>query len=89
MAEGVRISFKGYAEFSVSGNGTLFYGRRGSDRKGAVRMAGPCGKAVGKDRPAAGHRRSIFSLSPDGSRVAYIFAGVDKSDIWVLEWPMV
>jgi Tol biopolymer transport system component len=44
--------------------------------------AGKLLETIGQPLDTAG---SIFSLSPDGSRVAYIFAGVGKSDIWVLE----
>jgi eukaryotic-like serine/threonine-protein kinase len=85
VAEGIRISSRGYAEFSVSANGTLFYGRGGGIEKVRFEWRDRAGKlleTIGQPLDAAG---SIFSLSPDGSRVAYIFAGVGKSDIWVLE----
>jgi len=86
VAEGVRsTSNNGYADFSVSRQGTLFYGQRAGsnivrfgwrDRPG--KSVETIGEPVEAIRP--------FSLSPDGTRVAY-FAGpiLPQSDVWVMD----
>ena len=86
VAEGVRIAFSnGYAEFSVSRNGTLFYGQGSAGEKvrfGWRDRAGKLLETIGQPVEA----RFAFSLSPDGSRVAYIAGpGLGQTDIWVLE----
>jgi len=83
VAEGVGgVAANGYGEFSLSGNGTLFYGRGGAARKvrfGWVDGAGKVLEQIGQPvEVAAG-----YSLSPDGNRVAY-GAGRGTSDIWVM-----
>ena len=86
VAEGVRIAFSnGYAEFSVSRNGTLFYGQGSGGEKvrfGWRDRAGKLLETIGQPVEA----RFAFSLSPDGSRVAYTAGpGLGQPDIWVLE----
>ncbi len=86
VAEGVRNAFSnGYAEFSVSRNGTLFYGQGSAGEKvrfGWRDRAGKLLETIGQPVEA----RFAFSLSPDGSRVAYTAGpGLGQSDIWVLE----
>ena len=86
VAEGVRnTSSNGYAEFSVSRNGTLFYGQGSAGEKvrfGWRDRAGKLLETIGQPVEA----RFSFSLSPDGSRVAYYAGpGLGQTDIWVLE----
>ena len=86
VAEGVRIGFSnGYAEFSVSRNGTLFYGQgSGGERVrfGWRDRAGKLLETIGQ--PVAA--RFGVDLSPDGSRAAYHAGpGIGQSDIWVLD----
>lgn len=55
VAEGVRITlYDGYAEFSGSRNGTLFYKQGSGGEKVRFGMARPGGQAFGNDRPAGG-----------------------------------
>ena len=73
----------GFADFSVSSTGTLFYARdTGSlTRRFAWRdRAGKLLETVGK--PA--EMGSTFRLSPDGSRVAFS-VGTPQPDLWVLD----
>ena len=86
VAEGVRNALSnGYAEFSVSRNGTLFYGQESAGEKvrfGWRDRAGKLLETIGQPVEA----RFGFSLSPDGSRVAYAAGpGLGQTDIWVLE----
>ena len=76
-------SVNGFADFSVSGNGTLFYGRaRNTEKKrfGWRDRAGKLLETIGQPVVNAGQ----FRMSPDGSRVAYD-AGASRHDVWVLE----
>jgi len=86
-AEGIKVtSGNRYAEFSVSGNGTLYYGRGSGSQQPQL---------VWRDR--AGKQLEVVgvlvdailssSLSPDGSRVAYTgFSNQGEGgDVWVLE----
>lgn len=83
VAEGVGgVRANGYGEFSISGNGTLFYGRGSGEpieRFTWVDRAGKVLESIGQpmEGPLA------FSLSPDGGRVAY-HAGRGVRDIWVM-----
>ncbi len=83
VAEGVGgVALNGYGEFSLSGNGTLFYGRGGAARKvrfGWVDRAGKVLEQIGQPMEVG----LGYSLSPDESRVAY-GAGRGASDIWVM-----
>jgi eukaryotic-like serine/threonine-protein kinase len=85
VAEGVRITLNnGSAEFSVSRNGTLFYGQgSGGERVrfGWRDRAGRLLETIGQPVEAGfgGY------LSPDGSRIAYHTGPLGQSDIWVLE----
>ena len=83
VAEGVGgVAANGYGEFSISGNGTLFYGRGGAARKvrfGWLDRAGKVLEQIGQPVEVG----FGYSLSPDGSRVAY-GAGRGAGDIWVM-----
>ena len=86
VAEGVRVApLNRYAEFSVAGNGTLFYGRGISDQKVKFTWRDRAGKQI----EAVGQPLETdvgFSQSPDGSRVAYAAeSNVGGREIWVLE----
>ena len=86
VAEGVGVSVAtGYAEYSVSGNGTLLYGRGNSGQKAQHVWRDRSGKqleAVG--RPVATEFRQ--SVSPEGGRVAYATSSsAGNYDLWVLD----
>jgi Tol biopolymer transport system component len=85
VVEGVNIAAIGYAEFSVSRNGTLFYGQESATQKvrfGWRDRAGKLLETIGQ--PVEG--RYTFRLSPDGNRVAYVSGPrFRQTDIWVLE----
>ena len=85
VAEAVGLaSVNGFADFSVSGNGTLFYGRgrnAGKVRFGWQDRAGKLLETIGQPFESP---QGAFSLSPDGSRVAYA-AGARQADVWVLQ----
>ena len=87
VAEGVGVAANnGYADFSISSNGTLFYGREsggGKVRFGWRDRAGKRLEAIGQ--PVEEWVGLGFSLSPDGSRVAYTAGGGGQGDVWVLE----
>jgi Tol biopolymer transport system component len=84
VAEGVRIALNGYAEFSVSRNGTLSYGQGSQREKVLFGWRDRAGKLLGTiGQPV--EARVGFRLSPDGSRVAYHAGPPDETDIWVLE----
>jgi len=84
LAEGVRTAaINGYAEFSLSRNGTLSYGQGSGGEKGQLAWRDRAGKlleTIGQPL-AAGFS---FSLSPDGRRVAYS-PGISQTNIWLLE----
>ena len=74
----------GFADFSVSGNGALFYGRgrnAGKGRFGWRDRAGKLLETIGQPFENTGR---LFSLSPDGARVAFT-TGARHPDVWVLE----
>ncbi len=86
VAEGVRVTILNrYAEVSVSGNGTLYYGRRSGSQKvqfGWRDRAGKQIEVVGQPVEAD----SYYSLSPDGNRVAYsASSNGGQSEVWVME----
>ena len=83
VAEGVAgVGLNGYGEFSISGNGTLFYRREGAARRfrfGWLDRAGTVLEQIGQAVDVGfGH-----NLSPDGNRVAY-GAGRSAGEIWVM-----
>ena len=84
VAEGVRFATANrYAELSVSGNGTLFFGRGIGGQKAQFAWWDRAGKkieSVGQLVDAD----FFYSPSPDGSRVAYATNG-EQRDVWVLE----
>jgi Tol biopolymer transport system component len=84
IAEGIGIaSPNGYADFSVSGNGTLFYGRGSVVQRARCAWRDRSGKVLETIGPAMDGLLA-FSLSPDNGRVAYVPAG-GQSDVWVLD----
>lgn len=84
VAEQVVLSQQnGFADFSISGNGTLFYGRgtaRAKVRLGWRDRAGKLLEVIGQPIENGG----VFALSPDGGRVAYS-AGQKPVDIWEMD----
>ena len=86
VAQGIGVSVaSGYAEHSVSDNGTLLLGRgnRGQNAQHVWRdRSGKRLEAVGRAVPTE-YRQS---LSPDGGRVAYATSfSAGNYDLWVLE----
>ena len=86
VAEGVRVApLNRYAEFSVSGNGTLYYGRMSESEKVQFVWRDRAGKqieAVGQPVKAD----FGYSQSPDASRVAYgVSSNRGQFEVWVLE----
>ncbi len=83
VAEGVGgNNVNGYGDFSISGNGTLFYGRGIATqwaRFGWVDRAGKVLESIGEPVEIGGR----YSLSPDSSRVAYATVR-GSSDIWMM-----
>ena len=81
VAEGIKVTSGNlYAEFSVSGNGTLYYGRRSTSQKRQWVWRDRAGKqleVVGQPVDV----QQDFSLSPDGSRVAYASVSNQGADI--------
>ena len=85
VAEGVNVTnVNRYAEFSVSGNGTLYYGR-GSGGKLQFVWRDRAGKQIeGVGQPVEAD--VFFSLSPDGSRVGYVASSNGgQNEVWVME----
>ena len=74
------VSGSGFVNASVSGNGTLFYGRNEDLSKAHFGWRNRQGKLVETLSPPVGNE-GPFRLSPEGRRVAHL-AG---SDIWVLD----
>ncbi len=84
VAEGVRVfSNNRYAQFSVAGNGTLHYAR------GSGKVQFVWRDRSGKQIEALGQPLEadfLYSLSPDGSRVAYaVSSNAGQYEIWVME----
>jgi Tol biopolymer transport system component len=84
VAEGVGLSTNnGYADVSVSSTGTLFYGRGSAEQRTRFAWKDRGGKVLGTVGQEVEGPFS-FSLSPDGTKVAYVPAG-NQSDVWVLD----
>jgi len=88
VAQRVRTApSNGFADFSLSRNGTLLYVQwpqgAGARRRFAWRdRSGKLLETIGE--PV--HGISFFSLSPDGSRAAYAAGrSFDEADVWVME----
>ena len=83
VAQMVRSTWlNGYAEFSISGNGILFYGRGSPESRMRFAWWDRAGKSletIGQPFEASG---SPVRLSGDGSRVA--FGAGTPPDIWVM-----
>jgi len=75
----------GCADFSLSRNGSLLYQMGGGERKARFGWRDRSGKLLETlGEPA--EVLASFSLSPDGTRVAYAAGpGFDKADVWVLD----
>jgi len=86
IAEGVRLaSVDRYAEFSTSQDGTLFYGRSNLLQKFRFGWWDRVSKRT-ETASQPMYLENEFSLSPDGTRVAY--AALSKAgqfDIWVMD----
>ncbi len=84
IAQGVNgVTANGYAQFSVSSDGTLFYGQGETNRKARFEWLNRAGKRIESVGQAVEVSFISYSLSPDGSRVAFT-AGRGISDIWVM-----
>ena len=84
IAQGVKgVIANGYAQFSISSNGTLFYGQGGTDLKRQFEWWDRAGKRIESVGQAAEVPFVLYSLSPDGSRVA-VTTGRGFGDIWVM-----
>ena len=84
VAQGVGgANLNGYAEFSISSNGTLFYGQGMLQRKRRFQWWDRAGKLLESVGQAVEVLFAGYSLSPDGSRVAFT-AGRYPFDIWVM-----
>ena len=85
VAEQVGLaSGNGFANFSVSRNGTLFYGRENPSarmRLGWRDREGKLLEAFGQPVESG----FTFALSPDDNRVAYSAGARQTTDVWVLE----
>jgi Tol biopolymer transport system component len=88
VAEGVGLAPpNGFANFSVSANGTLFYGQGTGGQKVRFAWRDRKGKVLGMIGEPV-EALSGFRLSPDETRVAYpaeVAGG--QFDIWMLELP--
>ncbi len=73
----------GYAEFSIPSNGTLLYGQGMLQRKRRFEWWDRSGKLLESVGQAVEVPFPDYSLSPDGSRVAFS-AGRSPGDIWVM-----
>ena len=84
IAQGVSgTPINGYAEFSISSNGTLFYGQGTQQLKRQFQWWDRGGKLIESVGQTMEAPTIDFSISPDGSRVAFV-AGRSLSDIWVM-----
>ena len=84
VAQGVGgFSANGYAEFSISANGTLFYGQGTLTGKRRFQWLDRTGKLLESVGQAVEIPYAEYRLSPDGSRVAFT-AGRSPIDIWVM-----
>ena len=86
VAEGVRTRLVfGYAEFSLSRQGTLLYGQgaeAGRQRFGWRDRSGKSLELIGEPVEAS----FSFALSPDGTRVAYSAGPTSRqSEVWVMD----
>ncbi len=85
LAEQVALAtVNGFANFSVSGNGTLFYGRGNPSARARLGWRDREGKlleAFGQPVESG----VTFALSPDDNRVAYSAGARRTTDVWVLE----
>ncbi len=86
VAQGIGgVGTNGYAEFSISSNGTLFYGKGTVSAKRRFEWWDRTGKRIESVGQAVEGPFTDYSLSPDGSRVAFT-AGRSPFDIWVMSF---
>jgi len=88
VVEGVGVAPGiGFANFSMSANGTLFYGRETGSRKVQFAWRDRKGKALGVIGERFEPVGRTFRISPDQGRVAYVARATDgQNDIWMLEF---
>jgi len=86
VADGVRgVVSNGYAEFSVSAAGDLFYARGTTGLKTQLTWRDRSGKVL--EQPGSPNELSFGSLSPDRRRVSYLERPTSATpDIWVLDF---
>jgi Tol biopolymer transport system component/tRNA A-37 threonylcarbamoyl transferase component Bud32 len=74
----------GYAEFSASSNGVLFFRRGAENGKAQFAWLGRGGERLDASGEAFEAAFSTFRVSPDGARVAYS-VGTQQPDVWLLD----
>ena len=83
VAQGVGGAIFGYAEFSISSNGALFYGQGTLSAKHRFQWWDRAGKLLESVGQAVESSFADYSISPDGSRVTFR-VGRNSGDIWVM-----
>ncbi len=76
------VSANGYAQFSISNNGTLFYGQGTVRRNRRFEWWDRTGKLLESVGQAA-EIPNDYSMSPDGSRIAFA-SGRFPMDVWIM-----
>lgn len=75
----------GFANVSVSNNGTLLYGRAQASPKGRFVWMDRAGKVLDTIEPPLPEDGRGFALSPDNSRIAYSKLERQGPNVWVLD----
>jgi Tol biopolymer transport system component/tRNA A-37 threonylcarbamoyl transferase component Bud32 len=78
------VGANGYADFSASGNGVLFYRRGAGNGKMQFAWLGRGGERLEAFGDAFEAGLSLFRISPDGARVAYS-GGAQRPEVWLLD----
>lgn len=85
VAEQVALSAaNGFTDASVSGNGTLLYGRGNASGRVRFGWRDRAGKLLETIGQPVNTMIGTYTLSPDGTRVAYASV-VGPTDVWVME----